>query len=56
MAKAKCAHSVCTCKVIVTQRVKNAKEIKLDFYGNVRHDTTPPNQNLNKLKEKKGKI
>ena len=42
MAKAKCTHSVCTCKVIITQNIKNAKEIKLEFYGNVRHDTTKP--------------
>ena len=33
---------------------KNAKEIKLEFYGNVRQ--TLPNQNLDKLKEKEGKI
>ena len=33
------AHTV---YALVTQRVKNAKEIKLDFYGNVRHDTTKP--------------
>ena len=42
VAKAKWTHSVCTCKVVVTQRVENAKEIKLEFYGNVRHDTTKP--------------
>ena len=42
MVKAKCTHSVCTCEVVVTQKIKNAKEIKLEFYGNVRHDTTKP--------------
>ena len=40
--KAKCKDSVCTCKVVVTQRVKNAKEIKLEFFGNVRHNSTKP--------------
>ena len=42
MAKAKSTDSVCTCKVVVTQRVKNAKEIKLEFFGNVRHNSTKP--------------
>ena len=37
------AHTVyALCKVVVTQRVENAKEIKFEFYGNVRHDTTKP--------------
>ena len=49
MAKAKCTDSVCTCKVLVTQRVKNAKE-NLNFLGTL--GTTPPNQNLDKLKGK----
>ena len=40
MAKIKCTHSVCTCKVVVTQRIKNAKEIKLEFYGSIRDNTT----------------
>ena len=55
MAEAKCKQSVDTCKVVATQRVKNAKEIKLEFYGNVRHETLS-NQNLDKLKEKERKI
>ena len=42
MAKAKCTRSVCTCKVTVTQRIKNAKEVNFEFYGNARHDTTKP--------------
>ena len=54
MTKAKCTHSVCTCKVVVTQKVKNSKEIKLEFYGNVRHDTTKPKSR--QLKGKEGKI
>ena len=40
MAKAKCKHNVCTCKVVFKKRVKSAKEIKLEFYGNVRDNTT----------------
>ena len=55
MAEAKCKQSVDTCKVVATQRVKNAKEIKLEFYGNVRHETLS-NQNLDKLQEKERKI
>ena len=42
MAKAKCTRSVCTCKVTVTQRIKNAKEVNFEFYGNARHDTAKP--------------
>ena len=55
MAEAKCKQSVGTCKVVATQRAKNAKDIKLEFYGNVMHETLS-NQNLDKLKEKERKI
>ena len=51
LAKAKCTQSVCTCKVVVTQRVKMLKKTNFNVM-----ETLGTTQNLGKLKEKEVKI